>query len=337
MRVLSCLGVAAAALLVTSAAHAQFLGQAEPSRMEGNRVPQPYLAPKPTTPTPYTTPNRVHWKLSDVQAMHRGQTDWTQPIVRNPEQEADYISLGVGKKTKTKMYADDRIVFIVWDGSLRVTIDGAEPFVATKGFMVSVPFRRFYTLENVGQTPALRFEVRTANEKPIYPVGVTPDPLPGHTFVQVTGTPGLGALPKGGSDDPLYVDFFKQVANGDQPYNGKFVWDDNFTSNILRGRGAPVPPDTNKGHFHVDWTEFWFIMEGHIGYKIEGFPYFVTSPGDVVTAAEGRWHRAGNDPSAPMSTRIPFNPRPPILHNFEPTPETAQGGSAGARPAAPAR
>ena len=82
--------------------------------------------------------------------------------------------------------------------------------------------------------------------------------------------------------------------------------------------GAPVPPDTNKGHFHTEWTEFWFIMEGKIGYKIEGYPYFTSEPGDVVTAARGRWHRAGNDPSAPMSTRIPINPRPVILHNFEP-------------------
>jgi quercetin dioxygenase-like cupin family protein len=59
-------------------------------------------------------------------------------------------------------------------------------------------------------------------------------------------------------------------------------------------------------------------MEGRIGYKIEGYPYFVSGPGDIVTAAKGRWHRAGNDPSAPMSTRIPINPRPVILHNFEP-------------------
>jgi hypothetical protein len=39
----------------------------------------------------------------------------------------------------------------------------------------------------------------------------------------------------------------------------------------------------------------------------------------VMTAAQGRWHRAGNDPSAPWSTRVPFNPRPPILHNFDAT------------------
>ena len=65
-------------------------------------------------------------------------------------------------------------------------------------------------------------------------------------------------------------------------------------------------------------TEFWFVQEGRIGIKIEGLPYFVADQGDIITAQAGRWHRAGNDPSAPMSTRIPFNPRPPIMHNFEP-------------------
>ena len=130
----------------------------------------------------------------------------------------------------------------------------------------------------------------------------------------MTGAPGPN---KDKDSNPTYVDFFKQVAIDDQPYSDKFVWDDHFTCNILRGKGAPVPDDKNKGHFHVDWTEFWFVMEGSIGIKIEGIPYFNTEPGDVITAAQGRWHRAGDDPSAPISTRIPFNPRPTIMHNFE--------------------
>ncbi|HEU0096337.1 MAG TPA: cupin domain-containing protein, partial [Rhizomicrobium sp.] len=117
--------------------------------------------------------------------------------------------------------------------------------------------------------------------------------------------------------NPIYVDYMKEFNGTDKKYGGKFVWDDHFTSNILRGQGAPVPPDTNKGHFHVGWTEFWFVMEGKIGIKIEGVPYLTADAGDIITAAQGRWHRAGNDPSAPWSTRVPFNPRPPILHNFD--------------------
>ena len=98
--------------------------------------------------------------------------------------------LGAGKTTKPKFYADDRVMFIVWDGSVRVTIDGTEPFTATKGFMVSVPFRHVYSIENIGTRPALWFEVRQAGSAPLYPGTVTPDPQPGRTYMKVTGNPG---------------------------------------------------------------------------------------------------------------------------------------------------
>jgi mannose-6-phosphate isomerase-like protein (cupin superfamily) len=306
---------AAAALLTPLAASAQFLGK-EDMQVTGNSMPGTYWAPKPTTLTPYTAPNKPVWRLAEILAAHKGQSDWVQPIVRNKDQEADYISMGAGEKTKTKMWPDDRLVFIVWDGSIKVSIDGYQPFVATKGFMVNVPFRHMYTLENVGKTPALRFEVRQTGSEPIYPASETPDPVKGYTYTKVTEHPGPA---KEKDSNPIYVDYMKEFNGTDKRYGGKFVWDDHFTSNILRGPGAPVPPDTNKGHFHVGWTEFWFVMEGSIGIKIEGVPYFKTEAGDIITAAQGRWHRAGDDPSAPWSTRVPFNPRPPILHNFEVT------------------
>jgi mannose-6-phosphate isomerase-like protein (cupin superfamily) len=305
---------ASAALCLSVGASAQFLGK-EDNAVTTPKLAEEYWSAKPSKPTPYVAPNKVHWKLSEILAAHRGRTDWTQPIIRNREQDADYISLGVGKKTKPKFYADDRVVWIVQDGAMKVTIEGVEPFVATKGFMVNVPYRHVYSIETVGDKPSLRFEVRQAGSPPLYPATETPDAYPGRTYIKVTGQPGPN---REKDSNPIYVDFLKQVAIGDQTYGSKFVWDDHFTSNILRGKAAPVPPVTNKGHFHVDWTEFWFIMEGKIGYQIEGYPYFVAEQGDVVTAAQGRWHRAGNDPSAPMSTRIPFNPRPTILHNFEP-------------------
>lgn len=308
-------GAAFLALSTACAATAQFMPKNDPMPVSQPRMPEQYWSAKPSTSTAYTAPNKVHWKLSEILAAHKGKTDWVQPIIRNQEQDADYISLGVGKKTKTKMYADDRVVWIVQDGSMKVTIDGVEPFVATKGYMVNVPFRHMYSIETVGDKPSLRFEVRQAGSPPLYAASETPDPYPGRTYVKVTGSPGPAAV---GDSNPIWLDFTKDVAVGDKLYNGKFVWDDHFTSNILRGKAQPVPPATNKGHFHVDWTEFWFIMEGKIGYQIEGFPYFEADQGDIVTAAKGRWHRAGNSPNTPMSTRIPFNPRPVILHNFEP-------------------
>ncbi len=312
MRYLLCMVIAAATAMPASA---QFLGKPDDPPRSTPRMEAGFWAPKPSVSAPYEAPNKVHWKLSEILAAHRGRTDWLQPLVRNAEQEADYISLGAGRKTKKQMYADDRVMWIVQDGAMRVSIDGLDPFIATKGFMVSVPYRNYYTIETIGDKPSLRFEVRHAGSPPLYPLTETPDPVDGKTYVKVArGTRGGASLQ---TDNPIYVDFLKQVASDDKPYNGKFVWDDHFTSNILRGRGQPVAPDTNRGHFHVDYTEFWFIMEGKIGYKIEGFPYFESEQGDVVTAAKGRWHRASNSPNSPISTRIPLNPRPGILHNFE--------------------
>jgi mannose-6-phosphate isomerase-like protein (cupin superfamily) len=320
MKAILYMGAAAVALTTTFAASAQFLGK-EDNAVTAPRIAEPYWSAKPTTPTSYDAPNKVHWKLSEILAAHRGQADWTQPIVRNREQDADYISLGAGKTTKRKMYADDRVVFIVQDGAIKVSIDGYDPFTATKGFMVNVPYRHYYSLQTEGDKPSLRFEVRQAGSPPLYPGDVQPDPYPGRTYVKVTGSPGPS---KEKESNPIYVDFWKQVASGDQPYNGKFVWDDHFTSNILRGKAQQTPPASNKGHFHVDWMEFWFIMEGKVDYQIEGYPLFTAEQGDVVEAAKGRWHRPSNNPNAPMSTRIPFNPRPPIFHNFavdpQPTP-----------------
>ena len=63
-------------------------GQAAPGGGRGGRGGrggQPAAlvwAPKPTTLTPYDAPHRPLWKLADVQAMHKGQANWRQPIIR---------------------------------------------------------------------------------------------------------------------------------------------------------------------------------------------------------------------------------------------------------------
>ena len=309
-RLLAGLSLSAALLLPVSEGLAQGRGANLPPGTPGSNRMAEFWAAKPSTLTPYVAPNRVHWKLSEILASHRGRADWVQPLVRNPEQEADYISMGPGKRTKPAFYADDRVVFIVWDGQLRVSVAGREPFVATKGFMVNIPARHIFTLETVGDRPSLRMEARQAGAPLLYPASETPDPRPGFNYIKTTGTPGPWV---DRDTNPLYLDFFKTLETQGRVPTPVFR-DDHFTVNAIRGAAAPVPPDTDLGHFHVGITEFWFVMEGSIGFKIEGFPYFKTEPGDVVAAVKGRWHRTGNDPSAPFSTRIPINPRPPALH-----------------------
>jgi mannose-6-phosphate isomerase-like protein (cupin superfamily) len=91
-----------------------------------------------------------------------------------------------------------------------------------------------------------------------------------------------------------------------------------FVNNI-RGRGTPTPPRRNKGQCHCGFDESWFIMEGNIDYLIEGVPFFTAAPGDIVTAAQGRWHRASaGGPVGQMDTRVAINPYPYALHNYAP-------------------
>ena len=52
-------------------------------------------------------------------------------------------------------WGDDRVFWVVWGGQIRFTIEGQQPFVATKGFLVQVPQRVRYSMETIGSEPSL--------------------------------------------------------------------------------------------------------------------------------------------------------------------------------------
>jgi hypothetical protein len=79
--------------------------------------------------------------------------------------------------------------------------------------------------------------------------------------------------------------------------------------------GVPIPPATNRGHFHIGNDEFWFILEGKIAYEMEDKGLIVSQAGDVVLALPGRFHRASFAPGQ-MDTRLAFNRSPTMPHNF---------------------
>ncbi|WP_116810315.1 cupin domain-containing protein [Steroidobacter cummioxidans] len=294
--------VLAGSLLCASAALAQ-----QASR------PQPIVAwsAKPVQATPWTAPNKPHWKLSDVLAKHAGQRSWQEAIVSDRDFVAKYISMAPGEKTPRQFFADDRVFWFVQSGRMRVSIDGQEPFVATKGFMVQVPYRTSYSIETEGSEPSLRFEVTGAQAIPLYPVDATPAPLDGRKYLKVTYT-GRGTYDE---VNKPYIDFTKDVVNANGR-GGPFVKDDKTFANMIRGAGTPPPPSTNLGHFHIGYGEFWLILEGKIDYLIEGVPFFSAEPGDVVYAPQGRWHRASFGGTG-MATRLAINPRPDGMHNFQ--------------------
>jgi mannose-6-phosphate isomerase-like protein (cupin superfamily) len=304
----SSIGTTQPALPAPSASPSQPQAQKQPRR------PERILAwsAKPTHPDTWVAPNRPHWKLADILAQHAQQKDWSQTLVHGNFFTARYVSMGPGKSTQPMMYADDRVVWIVQSGQIRFTIDGQDPFVASQGFLVEVPYRTVFHLQTVGDTVSLRFEVTATGATPVYPINETPPAVPGKQYVKVS-TYGHGRYD---ATNKPFLDFDKVIVqDGTRP--GAFVSDDKTFVNVIRGHGTPAPPSTDLGHFHLDFDEFWFVLEGQIDYQIEGVPFFSATQGDIVYVPKGRWHRASSGGEA-MSTRVAINPRPDGMHNFQP-------------------
>ncbi len=257
--------------------------------------------------------HRPHTKLTDVLARHAGQKDWAETVVDDESLVAQWLSMGPGQKTPRRMNGDTREWWIVQSGSLKFTVEGREPVVATKGFMVQVPYRTLYQIETVGSEPALRFEVNVTRARKLYPTDETPAPVSGFDYVPTRVTGGRGTLD---AQNRPVVDFNKVVAGEER--GGPFVSDDRAFANIIIGT-YQRPAPTDKGHFHEEGSEFWLILLGKVRYKIEGLAEFEAEPGDVVYAPRQTWHLAsfGGSPGL-RSCRLAMNGFPFQAHMWEP-------------------
>jgi mannose-6-phosphate isomerase-like protein (cupin superfamily) len=271
-------------------------------------------APVPATPNAWVAPNKPHTKLPDLLAAHKGQTSWRQAVVRDNLLQADYVQMATGSKSLRQFQPDNPIWWIVQDGEVRFTIEGQEPFVATKGFLVQVPYRNVYQLESVGGAPALFLEVKVADSPTMYPADETPVPQPGTEFVKVR------ISGKANYTDTVrpFLDFNTLVSAG-RSGSRAFVSDPRAFANIIRGMPQADNPK-DKGHFHAVSAEFWFILEGTIEYKIANLPIFNATQGDVVYVPKQTWHRAHHAGTG-FSTRLAMNGYPQLLHNFQPNDE----------------
>ena len=96
--------------------------------------------------------------------------------------DGHYISLAPGEKTKCLFYADDRTFGWIYSGQMKITIDGQEPFTATKGFMFDVPGRLSYCFENTGTEPVVFYRNTPAGQVPSYYESETPNPIKGYRY-----------------------------------------------------------------------------------------------------------------------------------------------------------
>src|SRR5262245_15214449 len=126
-------------------------------------------SPMPVKSNPFVAPNKALTKLTDLLAKHKGQPSWKEVVVHDHLFHGEYISMGPGEKTPRRFHQDHRIWWVVQDGQIRFTIEGQEPFVASKGFLVQVPKRLIYSMETVGDRPSLRFEMTNPYAHTMYP------------------------------------------------------------------------------------------------------------------------------------------------------------------------
>jgi mannose-6-phosphate isomerase-like protein (cupin superfamily) len=267
-------------------------------------------APVPSTANAWVAPNKPHTKLADLLSAHRGHASWRQPVARDPLLTADYVQMEPGTKTPRQFQPDNPIWWVVQSGEVRFTIEGLDPFVAKKGFLVQVPYRNVYQLEAVGSAPALVFEVKVADSPTMYPADETPAPVPGVEFVKVR----ISGKANYSEKVRPFLDFHGEIAAGKR-VAGAFVSDPRAFANVIRG----MPQDDNpkdKGHFHEMSSEFWFVLEGTINYKIGDLPIFDALEGDVVFVPKQMWHRAHHGGSG-YSTRLAMNGYPDLLHNYQ--------------------
>src|SRR6202167_5945106 len=266
-------------------------------------------APVPVQPATWVPPNRPLWKLADLLAQHKGQANWTQTVVSDSLLHADYISMAPGTKTPRQFHPDTRAWWIVQDGQIRFSIEGQEPFVASKGYLVQVPYRTIYSLETMGDKPSLRLEVNIAGAQTMYPVDETPVPLDGVNFLKVR-IEGRGKYEQGNKP---YIDFNAVVAGTEK--KRRF---------IAVHRGVPKnqrpAADTDKGHFHEESPEFWFILLGKMEYKIGSLRIFIADQGDIVYTPKQTWHRA-RFAGSELACRLAMNGYQDLLHDYQPPDE----------------
>ena len=273
-------------------------------------------AAKPVALTKYTPPHKPITRIADLKKKHAGHADWREHIVDDPLLWADYVSMAPGGKVSPRFHPDTRAWWIVTEGQIRFHIEGQEPIVAGKGTMVQAPMQTVYSMETVGDQPAIRFEGGIAHAKTLYPIDVKPPEMPGFQWMQVKLNRTPGAYDRGNQPVLRLDELAKEYAAKGRPnFNHRFVNDDRALANVIYGYEKNLPPlnPKDRGHFHPESSEFWLIMAGQIRYPIEGQGAIIADEGDVVyvpiyTFHAPRFHGAG------PSCRLAMNGYPNIAH-----------------------
>lgn len=283
-------------------------------------------APKADVLPKYVAPHKPHTKLSEVKAKHVGHADWTELVVNDDMLRGEYVSSAPGTKVPKQLHPDTREFWIILDGQIKFDIEGQQPFVASKGYMVQVPFQTFFSMETVGDKPSLRWQVNVPTAHTLYASEADAPSTPGFHWMPVRVARKCCVY---GHDNKPYVTF-EDLAKANEEKRvtttQRVVQDDRETGNFIYGYEKNLPPlnTSDKGHYHPESSEFWLVMAGQIRYPIEGQQLIIASEGDVVYVPKFTFHAPRFYGPGP-SCRFAMNGYPDIAHLFEPKPAAGAG------------
>ena len=69
--------------------------------------------------------NKVHIKLTDLKARHKGQASWSEVVVDDENYHSTYNQGAPGTKITSRMRPDTREFFVVVEGEMRFTLEGS--------------------------------------------------------------------------------------------------------------------------------------------------------------------------------------------------------------------
>ncbi len=282
----------------------------------------------------YAPPHKPITRIADLKARHAGHADWRELIVDDEHLRGEYIQSSPGSKTPRRVHPDTRIWWIVMDGQVRFDIEGQQPLVASKGSMVQVPMQTLYSMETVGDKPALYFETNIAGTRTLYESETAAPKLPGLQWIPVRFARRSGVWEQDNKPHTTFAELASGLEEGKLKGTVRVVQDDRGAANFIYGYEKNLPPidPRQKGHYHPECAEFWLIMAGQIRYPIEGQGVLIAEVGDVVYVPRNTWHFPrwyGPGPSC----RLAMNGYPYISHLFDATePEPARKRDTGRPP-----
>jgi len=270
----------------------------------------------------YKPPNRPLWKLADLLKMHAGHANWSEQIVKDPEQDATYNSAAPGTKFPIRMHPDTATLFVVVAGQMHFEVEGQQPVTATRGALVNIMHTTLYSYDVTGDKNALWVEVRPPNYQTVYPTsGAQPAAPKGSEIVKVsfnhTPAPYTG-------NNKLMVNTFDDIIAKCESVN-EVVVDDHVWARPLIGYlnaadnkcggngnlgdagGKPTPafnPASTFGHFHPGPAQWWIVQAGAVSGKFENTGQFHAVEGDVLYAPPMSWHSMDSEAPSGPSIRL---------------------------------